>query len=235
MSAKQLFTAVGTVAGLAGLILAGNLVTSPLLHADDEHSSSDEHQIELGLQIAPVQLTYDKKDRKLVGLGSYLVNAVGECDGCHSAGPPTQYVAGHNPYFLGQTKTINPATYLGGGSDFGAIAPPPSPHIVSRNLTPDTTGLPAGGATFAEFHDIIRTGIDPDHLHPNCTATILTNCFGPVPPFNGAVLQVMPWPAYQDWTDRDLLAIYEYLKAIPCIAGTPGPNGTRDLTKHLCP
>ena len=48
---------------------------------------------------------------------------------------------------------------------------------------------------------------------------ITTNCFNP--PFNGDLLQVMPWPEYQDWTDHDLVAIYEYLKAIPCIA-SPG-------------
>ena len=90
---------------------------------------------------------------------------------------------------------------------------------MSRNLTPDRTGLPEGGATFAEFYETIRHGIDHDHLHPNCSATITTNCFPHgtgIPPFNGDLLQVMPWPAYRDWTDHDLWAIYEYLKAIPC-------------------
>ena len=38
----------------------------------------------------------------------------------------------------------------------------------------------------------------------------------PKPPFKGELLQVMPWPEYQEWTGDDLLAIYEYLKAIPC-------------------
>jgi len=33
----------------------------------------------------------------------------------------------------------------------------------------------------------------------------------------GALLQIMPWPAYQDITDHDLAAIYAYLSAIPCI------------------
>jgi hypothetical protein len=37
-----------------------------------------------------------------------------------------------------------------------------------------------------------------------------------LPPFNGDLLQIMPWPNYQDWTDHDLRAVYEYLKAIPC-------------------
>jgi len=87
--------------------------------------------------------------------------------------------------------------------------------IISRNLTPDETGIPVGG--FAEFFNSMRIGIDPDHLHPNCNGTtITTNCFNP--PFNGDLLQVMVWPELQDLTDRDLLAIYEYLKAVPCIA-----------------
>lgn len=227
MSAKQLAAAVGTVAGFAGLILGGTLLVSQRVHADDERRSSDESRIEQGLQIAPVHLTYQKHNRQLVGLGSYIVNAVSGCNGCHSAGPATEYAAGHNPYMrLGPftpPKTVNPATYLGGGRDFGQIGPITSstipPHIVSRNLTPDKTGLPEGGATFAEFFDTIRHGIDHDHLHPNCNRTTITsNCFNP--PFNGDLLQVMPWPEYQEWTDRDLRAVYEYLRAIPCIAGT---------------
>ena len=68
-------------------------------------------------------LNLDGKNRELVGLGSYLVNA-GGCNG-----------------------------------DFGQISEPPSPHIISRNLTPSTkTGLPEGDHTFQEFLEIFRTG-----------------------------------------------------------------------------
>ncbi len=223
MFAKPFVTGVGTVAACAGLVIAGSLLTTAV-HADDEHGESDNWRIEVGLEIAPVHLTYAKHDRKLVGLGSYIVNAVSECNGCHSAGPMTQFTAGHNPYFrLGTTftppKMDNPLTYLGGGRDFGQLQGDPAPHIVSRNLTPDKSGLPIGGASFGEFYETIRTGRDPDQLHPNCSATVTTNCFNP--PFDGRKLQVMPWPAYQDWTDRELLAVYSYLKAIPCI---PGPG-----------
>jgi hypothetical protein len=31
----------------------------------------------------------------------------------------------------------------------------------------------------------------------------------------------MPWPVYENMTNHDLRAIYEYLKAVPC---NPGPN-----------
>jgi hypothetical protein len=174
-----------------------------------------------GFAIAPVPLNLHDKDHELVGLGSYIVNAQADCNGCHSAGPQTEFAPGGNPYF-GQPEAINKATYLGGGRNFGKVGPPPSPDIISRNLTPDRTGRPEGGHTFAEFKQIMRTGVDMDHLHPNCSATITTNCFPP--PVDGALLQVMPWPIYKNMTDRDLLAIYEYLSAIPCIAGPPAPS-----------
>jgi hypothetical protein len=44
------------------------------------------------------------------------------------------------------------------------------------------------------------------------------------PPFDGDLLQIMPWPIYHNMTDRDLRAIYEYLSAIPCITGPSAPS-----------
>jgi hypothetical protein len=46
-----------------------------------------------------------------------------------------------------------------------------------------------------QFMTAIRTGHDPDEPDE--------------------ILQVMPWPVYRNMSDRDLLAIYEYLSAIP--------------------
>jgi hypothetical protein len=133
----------------------------------------------------------------LVGLGSYIVNAQGGCNDCHTE---PNYAPGGDPY-LGQPEQINKNGYLGGGRVFGPF--------VSRNLTPDVSGLPLGGATLAEFVGIMRTGVDLDKAHPK---------FGPL-------LQVMPWPVYRNMTDRDLRAIYEYLRSIPCVEGDPGiPN-----------
>jgi hypothetical protein len=45
-------------------------------------------------------------------------------------------------------------------------------------------------------------------------------------PSNPGLLQVMPWPQYRLADDSWMRAIYEYLKAIPCIEGGPGmpPN-----------
>ena len=162
--------------------------------SDNKNEPKDGDRIEIGFAIAPVALAYDHKDRKDVGLGSYLVNAVGGCVDCHTN--PT-YALGGDP-FRGQHKQINTSHYLAGGAQFGPFT--------SRNITPGN-GLPE---TFEEFLLIIRTGFDPDHLHPQ---------FGPL-------LQVMPWPVYQSMTTHDIKAIYTYLQsippALPCLV--VGPN-----------
>jgi hypothetical protein len=196
----------GTILIICAAVLIGTTGVRSLRAADD---NSDEAKIKKGFEIAPVELNLEHKNRALVGLGSYIVNAQSGCNGCHSHGPQTEFVDGHNPYF-GQDEIINPATYLGGGRDFGGFPAPASPtHIISRNLTPDHTGLPIGGDTFEEFRHTIRTGIDPDSLHLGLPA-----------PFVGSLLQIMPWYEYQNMTDRDLRAIYEYLSAVPCVAST---------------
>jgi hypothetical protein len=213
---------------LAVLLTFLAVVTVVILVATTSHISPVKAQgygdsgIGVGFAIAPVPLKMDGKDPALVGLGSYLVNAPGSCNDCHSAGPQTQFLPGGNPYF-GQATRINPATYLGGGRDFGPLLPTPgSPHIVSRNLTPDKTGLPEGGHTLDQFREILRTGLDFDHLHPPCSAGQTTNCLPP--PLEGNRLQIMPWPEYQYLTEHDIRAIYEYLSAVPCVEGPPAPS-----------
>ncbi|HEV7513132.1 MAG TPA: hypothetical protein VGO27_15665 [Candidatus Acidoferrum sp.] len=219
--------AAGVITAFAAIIVAGMVNNSRHVRAHDDDNGRDDARIQRGFDIAPFDLGVDEKDRKLVGLGSYLVNAVADCNGCHSAGPATEFAMGGNPYFLSPPftgkKKINMATYLGGGRDFGPIGS--VLHLYSRNLTPDKTGLPAGGRTYEQFVDIMREGEDFDDVHPNCTGPgTPPNCFKP--PFNGDHLQVMRWPFFKDMTDHDLRAIYEYLKAVPCnpgqmIAGAP--------------
>jgi hypothetical protein len=198
---------------------------------DNPCAEESDPRIRQGFKIAPVPLNLDDKNCALVGLGSYLVN-MGGCNDCHTGGGPPNFnfAAGGNPYF-GQPKKVNPETYLSGGQNFGPVGAPPSPDIIPRNLTPSTkTGLPEGDHTFEEFLTILRTGKDFDHLHPNCSATITTNCFpaDPSNPVDGDLLQIMPWPNYQDMTDHDIRAIYEYLRSIPCIRGFyPGEPADR--------
>jgi hypothetical protein len=106
------------------LAVAALLTPSPRVRAQD--ANDDESKIHQGFAIAPVPpvpLNLAGKNRALVGMGSYLVNAVADCNGCHSAGPKTQYISPiGNPYLLpglfsGKTQ-VNPRTYLGGGYDF---------------------------------------------------------------------------------------------------------------------
>ncbi len=143
-----------------------------------------------GLEISPVPLNMKGKNPNRVGLGSYIVNAQGLCADCHSC--PTY--KGINPFTVGGSGIgpitspgpINPTNYLAGGVPFGTVT--------SRNLTPDTSGKPAG-LTLPEFITTIRSGRDQ------------------MPPH--AILQVMPWPILRHMTDNDLSAIYEFLSAIP--------------------
>jgi hypothetical protein len=148
---------------------------------------SDEAKVKRGFEIAPVYLDLQGKNPALVGLGSYIVNAQAGCNDCHTW---PNFAPGGDPY-KGEPKMINATNYLAGGRPFGPFR--------SRNITPDPTSTLTHEEQYQEFVTTLRTGLDPDHMHPQ---------FGPL-------LQVMPWSVYQDMTDRDLRAIFEYLSAIP--------------------
>jgi len=199
--------------------------------ANDNNGAQDEKlAIQIGYSVAPVHLNTSGLNADLVGLGSYIVNVSGDCNGCHSAGTSSEYLAHGNPFtrlmpngpYSGMTQ-VNTATYLGGGRDFGGFPTPTSPlHIISRNLTPDASGKPEGH-TLEEFFTILRTGVDMDQLHPNCTGAPTSTC---TPfPFDGSKLLVMRWPSFRAMTDRQITAIYQYLSAVPCIQGAD-PNET---------
>src|SRR5260370_1381855 len=66
-----------------------------------------ESEIKRGFEVAPVPLDLTGKHRGWVGLGSYIVNAQGGCNDCHTH---PSYAPGGNP-FLGQLKQINAAQY----------------------------------------------------------------------------------------------------------------------------
>jgi len=199
------------VIALVGMILAGKISlasasgdSSPFLKTPEagvvepaqfqnpsiiELTEAEIARAQKGLTISPVPINAGAgRTRMLIGLGSYLVNAVGGCNDCHTN---PSYANGGDP-FLGQAIKINAANYLAGGVKFGPFT--------SRNLTPDPKrgNLPAG-LRLDEFINVIRTGQDRDLLHPQISP----------------LLQVMPWPVYRNMTDRDLQAIYLYLSAIP--------------------
>lgn len=179
MSQKHLYAAFAVV------IL---LIAAAGLTAQSPDAIYQQMRANQGLKMAPVPLALEGKDPSLIGYGSYLVNAVGGCNDCHTN---PSYAPGGDP-FQGQKAVINAAGYLGGGQTFGPFT--------SRNLTPepDKYNRPAG-MTFDEFLTTMRTGVDHDNAHPQM----------------GPLLQVMPWPSYANMTDYDLRAIYEYLRCIP--------------------
>jgi hypothetical protein len=103
-------------------------------------------KIQRGAEIAPVPLNMKGLNPALVREGSYIVNAQGGCNDCHTV---PSYAPGGNPFF-GQPEQINAACYLAGGAQFGPFT--------SRNLTP-RDGLPAG-RTLEQFKQIMHEGTD---------------------------------------------------------------------------
>jgi hypothetical protein len=175
------------------------------------------------------------KNLALVGYGSYIVNATGDCTGCHTfprfyekGGPGSSPTAG-DPYegtpstqsLNGQlVANLNTSHFMAGGQCFGPF--------MARNLTPDPlNGLPEG-LTEAEFVRVMRLGEDVRCEKPLFAGDKICGLGPPTP-----VLQVMPWPTYHSMRDRDLLAIYTYLSALPHLEpcntadnGCPGFNGS---------
>src|SRR5258708_5950148 len=106
------------------MLLAAGGMLFLAFNGEAQTATIDPVKVQKGLAIAPVPQNTQGKDMNLVGYGSYLVNAVADCNGCHSAGPQTEFAMGGNPY-LGQHPTVfNTKTYLAGGRDFGAFPNP---------------------------------------------------------------------------------------------------------------
>jgi hypothetical protein len=116
-----------------------------------ENSLWSDSRVAVGYRITPVPLALGNKNRALVGLGSYLVNAAGACNDCHTQPP---FAEGGNP-FEGQTEIINTEQFLAGGRQFGPIT--------ASNITPDEHGRPAG-LTFEQFEHLMRTGRDDERI-----------------------------------------------------------------------
>lgn len=189
MRPKAWTVAAASMVFVLGLLRMSAAAPVPAAETVDAKARTGDPELDKviqGYKIAPVHLITKGRDKTLLGLGSYIVNAQAGCNDCHT-NPP--YAPGGDP-FLGQPKVINVDGYLAGGNHFGPI--------VSANITPDENGLPAG-LTLPEYRELIRTGHDPDDPDE--------------------ILQVMPWPVFQSMTDRDIRAIYEYLRSIPSIEG----------------
>jgi hypothetical protein len=150
------------------------LALSAISYAEDNDDAISSSRVQQGFDISPVpktELNFAGKDPARVGLGSYLVNAVGGCSGCHTF---PQYLekgdpAGSNPTagapFEGTPLTqslsrrsianYNVSHFLAGGRCFG-------PGFMSFNITPDATGRPLGKTSIARNPQRTRSA----HLDP---------------------------------------------------------------------
>jgi hypothetical protein len=156
-------------------------------------ANESDTRAERGFAIAEQNgFTLDRENPAL-GLGSYLVNNSG-CNDCHTW---PNFAQGGDP-FSRQPKQINAANYLAGGRLFAL----PTENVCSRNITPAPGTNKPAGLSRSDFIHVFRTGCDPQAAN-----------------FQDAqaceLLQVMPWPLYQDMTRQDVGAIYSFLSAIP--------------------
>jgi hypothetical protein len=160
---------LGSAMALVGVAGAVMFVRSPRAKAWDD--DDEDKLVKIGFEIAPVPLNLEGKNHNLVGLGSFIVNAQADCNGCHTAGAPPNfnYANNQNPYFLNQlgTKT-DPTTYLAGGAPFGQAVPSSAqiggfpPGSIPSSYPPDgypidpNTGFPYAGPI------IIARNLTPD-------------------------------------------------------------------------
>ena len=209
MNVKPLFK-IGLVLVLASVVLvafrAGEVVKAHQMGAKPWEAYTS--QIPPHVALNPVPLKVENRNASVILAGSYLVNASQHCNFCHTCPPYANSPDSTPPSFA---PAVNAVNYMAGGKHFGVANDTNSP--VSANLTPDLkTGLP-GGLTFSEFITALRTG----RAHKT-----------------GRKLENMPWPMFKDMTDTDLLAIYEYPRAIPhAEPGTDASLGTRSRTQQF--
>jgi mono/diheme cytochrome c family protein len=126
--------------------------------------------------------------------GRYLAAMAGLCLECHTPQLPP-----------GGIRPIDMSRPFAGGRDFAGISPSPPfpPHIYSRNLTQDATGL--AGWTAAEVVKALKHGLDRQG-HGIC------------PPMPSG-----PKGGYGGLTDEDATDIASYVLTLPAIAN-PIPN-----------
>lgn len=154
-----------------------------------------ENPVKRGYAIVPPGVVLNLADKDRQLVG--LGSYVVNTSGCVDCHSHPTYSPGGDP-FRGEPERLNAEEYLSGGRQFG-------PQITSANITPDNAGRPAG-LTRSEFIQMMRTGHNPKD-----------------PP--GTIVQVMPWPVYGKKTELELIAMYEYLRAIPSLPDNthPGP------------
>ena len=116
----------------------------------------DDARVTRGLEIAPVPLNLRGKSRELVGLGSYLVNAVAGCNDCHWQDP--NQLCARRDLLQGQSTHRRQSVHLPGRWAKFRVAYPghSGDRVPKSDSRPDWR--PAGGLSFAQFRHILRSG-----------------------------------------------------------------------------
>jgi len=163
-----------------------------------------------GLAIAPRRnprpLGGDR--RETFGIGSYIANSMTHCNDCHTSPDRT-------PDF----RKINFAAYLTGGTVFEVPPPFQMPLRQVRTMSANLTGATRGffnepNDSFQRFHDLIHTGSHVDEKPPRPLGF-------PMNLIAANLSKVL---------DEDLEAIYQYVKAVPSVAG-PADKITQDYAR----
>ena len=139
-----------TLIVLASLCVTALIVGSVVVPVQGQgQGNGGSSEVQAGARAVPPEITLNLagKNKSFVYQGSYYVNGVSDCTGCHN-GPETDESG--TPIPLAER-------YLAGGQNFGPV--------FSRNLTPDASGMPAG-LTFEQFVAVIREGRDFKELPP---------------------------------------------------------------------
>src|ERR1700730_10212771 len=104
---KKIHTVLTAALSVTAAAGAWNALAFAQNSSSNFYERTEVARVDQGLRIAPVPLKYTKENKYMVGLGSYLVNAIGDCNDCHTN---PSYVKGGDP-FMGQKKKVNSANY----------------------------------------------------------------------------------------------------------------------------
>ena len=204
------------------------VVTRPLPPEVDAQNTPlpDPNNVLRGLAIVPVDLGPPNNatpgQTGQFGRGSYIVNAVADCSGCHSNPARNRTSPVH---------AVNTAQYLSGGQVF--VTPPPlqpllrTTRAMSENLVGQARGFfngtdqsvtPARPVDFTTFLRLITQGVHADD---------------PLPPtgLQRPLGFPMPYAAFRKMTLDDLEAVYTYLNEVAGSSAAPSGPANDKVTQ----
>jgi hypothetical protein len=166
-----------------------------------------------GLALSPLKEvqthSLDTTTLSLFGRGSYLVNAIGDCSGCHTNVDSAA------------TGAIDTAAYLTGGQVFDLNIDGVPPFVqkqfgyvrsASANLTGPTHGFfNFSSVDFGTFETLITEGIHAEDPAPQRTVAF-----------------PMPWTFLRNMTIGDMQAVYTYMNQVATQYGLVTLTGAKD-------